>query len=520
MVQYRIMRKIQWSSKIVLVVASISLCLFTFSSAELHGDSRADSSSLRQLRGKIDRLLESSALRNASFGIQIRSLESGEIVYERNPDLTLNPASNTKLLTSAAALVKLSPEYRFHTRVYTRGSLRNGVLEGDIYLKGSGDPTFSYEGLLRLAQDAYNAGIRSISGDVVGDESFFDAEREFSGWHDFKAAYSSKISALSLNKNIVTLRVKPAHRSGLAPQVILDPPTTYVKIQNKAVTHSSNRVRASFLPSEESATGETLVVQGRVSARSRYGVSAAIYVNNPSLFTTTSFKNALEQMGITVRGAAVIGTIPKNAALLSVYESEPLPSIISEANKASDNFVAEQLLKTLGAEVLGAPGTTAKGVQAVQEFLAELDIPQHAYFLENGSGLSRNNRLSPKQIVTLLTYMYDNFAVRAEYLSSLAVAGVDGTLRRRMRDTQAERRLRAKTGAINSVSCLSGYAASQENEVFAFSIMMNGYRSGGHDVKSIQNQIGLLLTEFYRETYDADASHSKHANQRQTSASN
>ena len=225
-------------------------------------------------------------------------------------------------------------------------------------------------------------------------------------------------------------------------------------------------------------------------------------------------------MGITVRGAAVIGTIPKKASLLSVYESEPLPSIISEANKASDNFVAEQLLKTLGAEVLGAPGTTAKGVQAVQQFLAELDIPQDAYFLENGSGLSRNNRLSPKQIVTLLTYMYDNFAVRAEYLSSLAVAGVDGTLRRRMRDTQAERRLRAKTGAINHVSCLSGYAASQENEVFAFSIMMNGYRSGGHDVKSIQNQIGLLLTEFYRETYDADASHSKHANQRQTSASN
>ncbi|GAK54241.1 D-alanyl-D-alanine carboxypeptidase/D-alanyl-D-alanine-endopeptidase [Candidatus Moduliflexus flocculans] len=483
----------------VSLLGSLVVLLFLFPKG-LNAD---NTSSLRQLQNKIDNLLRSSALKNAAVGVQIVSLNTGEVVYERNPDLGLNPASNTKLITSATALVRLSPEYRYQTRVYADGGIRDGVLQGNVYLKGSGDPTFAYEGLLRLAQDVYNLGIRSISGDVIGDDTFFDDEREFSGWHDFKQAYSSKISALSLNKNSVTLRIKPAYRSGLAPLVILEPPTSYIAIKNKAVTLGSNQVYASFLPAEESAQEETLIVQGKVSAKSSYGVSATVHVNNPSLFATTSFKNALEQIGMTVRGKVALAAVPKKSSLLATYESAPLPSIIAEANKASDNFVAEQLMKTLGAEEFGAPGTTQKGIQAVQAFLAELDIPQDAYVLENGSGLSRNNRVTPQQLVTLLRYMYDDFAVRAEYLASLAIAGVDGTLQRRMRD--AERRLRAKTGAINSVSCLSGYAASQDNEIFAFSIMMNGYKSGGYEVKKVQNQIGLLLTEFYRPEYNADA---------------
>ena len=211
----------------------------------------------------------------------------------------------------------------------------------------------------------------------------------------------------------------------------------------------------------------------------------------------------MEQVGIRIEGNATLGQVPQKSRRIAIYSSEPLSSIICESNKSSNNFVAEQLLKTLGAEELGVPGTTDKGLQVIQKFLEELDIPPDSYVLENGSGLSRNNRLSPEQIVKLLSYMYESFEVKAEYLASLAVAGVDGTLRKRMQDTQAERRLRAKTGAIRNVSCLSGYAASKDNEVFAFSIMMNNYKSGGYAVKKIQNQIGLLLTEFYRPAYKA-----------------
>jgi len=459
--------------------------------------------SLDRLQKNIDRLLNTSILKGAKIGIQIVSLQTGQVVYHRNSTAALNPASNTKLITSAVALLKLSPEYNFKTTVYAHGAIKSGALQGDIYLKGGGDPVLSYENLLVLAQEVYNTGIRTITGNVVGDDSFFDEEREFSGWHDFSTAYSGKLSALSLNGNAVNLQIKPS-RSGDAPQIILDPPTSYLEIKNKAVTLAAkNHVSASFADSAEIADEETVVVQGKVSTKSKYGVSARINVNQPSLFTTTTFKDALQQVGITITGKAALGVVPSKSERLATYSSEPLSLIIHESNKSSNNFVAEQILKVLGAEKIGTPGTTAKGIQVIQEFFGELNIAPDAYVLENGSGLSRNNRLSPEQIVTLLTYMYDDFAVRSEYIASLAIAGIDGTLERRMQDTTAERRLRAKTGAIRNVSCLSGYAASRDNEVFAFSIMMNNYRSGGYAVKNIQNKIGQLLTEFYRPDYQA-----------------
>ncbi len=493
------MQRLQRTYKICscFLISGILSC--TIAASIIYGNPDHEKA-FQQLHHKIDAALKTSVLKDALVGVQIVSLESGEIVYERNPDLTLNPASNTKLITSAAALIELTPQFRFQTRVYTKARVSKGTLQGDLYLKGRGDPLLSYEALLTLAQDVYNSGIKRISGNIIGDDSYFDEEREFSGWHDFKQAYSGKISALSLNKNSLQLQIKPARRSGVAPEVILNPPTSYVKVKNKAVTLSANKVYASFLPTkEEKPKEETLVVQGKISRKSRYRVSASIHVKNPTLFATTAFKDALEQMGVQVDGEAeTTSRLPEKSRRIATHYSEPLSAIICESNKSSDNFVAEQLLKTLGAQKIGAPGTTEKGLQVVQKFLAELQIPPEAYVLENGSGLSRNNRLSPEQIVTLLSYMYENFEVRSEYLASLAIAGVDGTLHRRLKDTQAERRLRAKTGAINKVSCLSGYAASRENEIFAFSIMMNGYRSGGYDIKKIQNKIGLLLTEFYR----------------------
>jgi serine-type D-Ala-D-Ala carboxypeptidase/endopeptidase (penicillin-binding protein 4) len=474
----------------------------------LSTDAQEDFVSLSRLQQNIKTALKTSILKNASIGIQIVSVDSGEVMYEHDSDLMLNPASNTKLLTSATALVKLNPEYQFITSVYRKGQLKNGVLSGDIYLRGGGDPSLSYEALLKLAYDVHNAGIRTIAGNVIGDDSFFDTEREFTGWQDFDRAYSGRLSALSLNYNAVRLFVKPSSRSGGTPKIILEPPTSYVKVHNKAVTSSKSGIYASFSSSDSPddelpLPEETLVIRGKISTKSRYGVSAYVYVNNPSLYATTSFKDALEQMGITVNGQAMLGEVPPKSQRVTTYASESLSRIICDSNKVSNNFVAEQILKTLGAEVIGKPGTTEKGLRVVAEFLEDLDIPADAYVLENGSGLSRNNRLSPELIVTLLTFMYENFEVRSEFMASLAIAGVDGTLRKRLRDTQAERRLRAKTGALTAVSCLSGYAASRDNEVFAFSIMMNSYRSGGYAVQEIQNEIGLLLTEFYRPTYNA-----------------
>lgn len=487
----------------LLLVFFCCALVFVIPVSESDGNPKIEES-ITRLTKNIGKILNTSILKNSLIGIQIVSVDSGEVVYEKNSEMSLNPASNTKLVTSAAALVRLKPEYQFTTAVYTNARLRNGVLSGDVYIRGGGDPSLSYEGLLSLAQDVYNAGIRTIAGNIVGDATFLDDEREFSGWHDFERAYSGRISALSVNYNAVHLMVKPSSRSGVAPQIILNPPTSYVKIKNKAVTISSrNSIYATFANADESLTEETLLVQGKISPKSRYGVSAYIYVNNPALFTTVTFKDALEQVGVTVEGTATLGEVPQKSRRLGIYLSDSLSRITCDSNKISNNFVAEQILKVLGAEMLGTPGTTEKGLQVVREFLEELDIPAGSYVLENGSGLSRNNRLSPAQIVTVLNSMYENFEVRSEFLASLAIAGVDGTLRRRLQDTQAERRLRAKTGALRAVSCISGYAASKDNEVFAFSIMMNDYKSGGYAVKKIQNNLAVLLTEFYRPTYNA-----------------
>ena len=256
-----VMRILQrsYSTLICFFISFFLTCTITVS--ELDSNTETENA-LDHLNKKINSVLKTSILKNALIGIQIVLLNSGEVVYEHNPELALNPASNTKLITSAAALVKLTPQYRFQTRVYRKAKVSKGTLQGDLYLQGRGDPLLSYEVLLSLAQDVYTSGIRKITGDIVGDDSYFDDEREFSGWHDFSRSYSGKISALSLHKNSVRLLIKPASRSGVAPQVILDPPSSYIQLKNKAVTLSSNKVYASFVPSkdDEIATEETLLV--------------------------------------------------------------------------------------------------------------------------------------------------------------------------------------------------------------------------------------------------------------------
>lgn len=474
------------------------IALYFIPVAGLDGNTEADDS-LGRLRQQINSLLNTAILKKASIGIRIVSVDLKDVLYEHNAEMSLNPASNTKLITSATALVKLTPQYQFTTTVYTAARLKDGRLDGDVYLKGGGDPTLLYEHLLQLAQELHNLGIRTIAGNVVGDDTFFDDEREFSGWQEFSTAYSGRISALSLQQNAVNVTVKSASRSGGTPQILLNPPTSYLHVKSTGVKRSGKNSKEMSWSDNDS---ETVVVRAKTSKKARAGISVYVSIKNPSLFTTTTFKDALEQIGVRVEGNALSGKVPAKSVPIAVHYSEPLSSIVCASNKSSSNFVAEQILKTVGAEIVGAPGSTEKGLSVVQGFLAELGIAPQSYILENGSGLSRNNRLSPAQIVRVLSYMYENFGVRAEFMASLAIAGVDGTLERRMKDTQAERNLRAKTGAINQVSCLSGYAASKNNEVFAFSIMMNDYRSGGYVMKNIQNRIGLLLTEFSRPPYN------------------
>lgn len=453
---------------------------------------------LKELRESIDRILQDKILKNVSIGIQIIFQDSGEVIYEFGADQLLNPASNTKLITSAVALARLKPEYRFKTAVYIDKTSHNGTTQ-NIYLKGFGDPDLSSENLWVIAKDILNEGITQVEGDILADDSFFDNQTVVKGWENFTSPASVGVSALSVNENIIKLFIKPGPKPGLPPFVATDPPSSYLRLTNQALTLAArSKISASY--SQQEGDGE-IIVKGRISKKTRR-LYSEIRVDDPALYTAGVFKRVLEDLGIKVLGTVRKGVVPSKARLLVLHHSQPLSVILNNSNKLSDNFVTEQILKVLGAEVKGVPGSTEKGIEVIREFLRdEIGISSENYILENGSGLSRKNRVSPKQIVKLLRYMYDNLEVKSEYLTSLAIAGVDGTMRRRLRDTFAERRLRAKTGALRGVSCLSGYAFTRDNEVITFSIMVNDYQTGGYPMKQIQNQIGLLLTEFQRIKY-------------------
>jgi D-alanyl-D-alanine carboxypeptidase/D-alanyl-D-alanine-endopeptidase (penicillin-binding protein 4) len=481
--------------KFLLILPFIIVTYVGVVSSTLDGQSEIPDP-IKNLKESIDKVLQNKALEKADFGIQVVFQESGNIIYESGADRLLNPASNTKLITSAVALAWLKPEYRFKTAVYVDKSPDRGTIE-NLYIKGFGNPELSSEDLWIMAKDLLNRDVQNVEGNVIADDSFFDDQTIVKGWENFTSPAAIGVSALSVNENTIRLFVKPGSKPGSPAFVASDPPTPYLRLTNRALTLSA---RGGLSTSYNQKDGE-LIISGGISKKTKAWYSS-IQVDEPDLYTASLFKEALENLGIKVRGTVKKGVIPSKAQLMVLHQSSPLSVILNDSNKASDNFVAEQILKTLGAEVKGPPGTTEKGIEVIGEFLKEeVGIPSGSYVLENGSGLSRENRVSSSQIVKLLKLMYNSPEIRSEYLASLAVAGVDGTMRRRLRDTLAERRLRVKTGALREVSCLSGYAFTRDNDVITFSILVNDYNSGGYSIREIQNQVGLLLTEFQRPVY-------------------
>src|SRR3989338_3975709 len=397
---------------------------------------------------KIDNIIQNRCLSDAKVGIKIVSLKTGETVYERNSDELLIPASNVKLITSAAALSRLKPNYKFRTTVAYDGAIDGNILNGNLYIKGYGDPKLVTEELLLIVREIRNSGIDEISGDIIADESFFDSERTGNGWNlsdDNSRAYNARIGALTLNFNTITVYVDSAESHRDKPKVITNPPTNFVEVINNAVT---NRRRV----------GTTITVRGEVTT----GKKRMHYyrnISNPPLYTATVFKEFLEREGIVIKGNIRTGIQPEGIEELLGHESVPLSIIVRDLNKISNNFIAEQILKTMGAEIKGAPGTTEKGLEVVEEYLGEIGIQKETYKIADGSGLSRFNRLTPSQIIKVLDSMYNDFRFQSEYIASLSVMGVDGSLKERMNNSESQEMVRGKTGTLDGVSAISGYAA-------------------------------------------------------------
>jgi len=443
------------------------LCLAPLTARPAEPDPGADA---RELAGMLKGIVQSSALGAARAGILVVRVDTGEVVYAHDPDALLNPASNVKLVTTAAALARLGPEFRFATEFLVDGGARGEVKT--LTVRGKGDPTLVSERLWAVASDLAHLGVRRV-GELVLDESYFDGERIGPGFdqEDGDRAYLAPAGALSLNFNTLEIHVAPGDRVGGRARVELEPDSDFLALDNRTATVGSSGRGRVKVATDLRAGKERVVVEGRVPAAARPQVLWR-RVDDPALYLGQTLKRLLELRGVKV-GRVRTGVAPPGARLLYVSQSDPLAEVIRKLNKTSNNFTAEQLLKTLGAEVKGGPGSWPKGVDAVAEFLAEAGVPRGSYLMKNGSGLNDTNRFSARQLVTVLRTMWARFPLQPEYVVSLPVAARDGTIRWRMEGTEAAGRLRAKTGTLDGVTSLSGYVQTGGGKVLAFAILVN-----------------------------------------------
>ena len=445
------------------------------------------------LKEKLDALLGQPPLSSARVAVEVTSLEDGQVVYARRSDELLNPASNTKLITAAAALLRLGPEFRFSTEFRTDGRYPKGRIK-NLYVKGGGDPTINTERLQGLAADLWHRGVRSIEGDLVLDDRYFDEEAWGPGWEQETSdkSYAAPVGALSLNHNSVGIYVFPADRRGAKARVEVEPESRYFSVETKIQTVRSGGRRRAKVNTLAGSDQTRVVVRGRLPAGNR-GLVLYRRVYDPTRYFGETLRAILIQRGIKVSGRVRRAPAPDSADTIATYESPELAEIVRDMNKVSSNFIAEMLLKTLGAEVRGTPGTWKKGVEVAEELLSELGLPRGSYVLKNGSGLNDTNRFTAHQISILLASVWRRFPVMAEFVSSLGIAARDGTLRLRMEGTEAAGRLRAKTGTLEHVTALSGYVASVGGERFAFSIMVNDWTGRASPVVHTVDRLGGLI---------------------------
>src|SRR4051794_16536887 len=444
------------------------------------------------LRTAVEQLLSQPPLSGAHVGLEVESLDDGQVILSRNADDLLNPASNTKLVTSATALLRLGPEYRFTTDYLADAPISRGRI-GTLYVKGRGDPAVTTERLDGLVSDLWHRGVRSV-GEIVLDDTFFDREEFGPGWEQESSdkSWAAGVGALSLNHNSVAVYITPGDRVGSRARIELEPEARDYFLVDDRVTTVRMTGRRKLRPHTISEGERTrIVVEGRVPLR---GETTVMYrrVGDPTFYYGQTLRMLLRQRGIRVSGRVKRGEVPTSAVLIQSYDSPALAEIVRDMNKVSSNFIAEMLIKTLGAELKGTPGSWPKGLEVAEDLLAELGLPRGTYVLKNGSGLNDTNRFTPRQMALLLQAVWKRFPVAAEFISSLGIAARDGTMRLRMEGTDAAGRLRAKTGTLERVTALSGYVQSLGGERYVFSVMVNDWSGKSGPVVSSIDRVGEM----------------------------
>ncbi len=420
---------------------------------------------------KLRALIPYSTESGGRLGVYVRSLkDDGPVVFGHNESENFIPASNNKLISSYAALSLLGKYYRFKTEFYADGEVHKGSVRGGLYVKAYGDPSIKTEDLIEIIRSMKAIGIKRIKGNLYFDETYFDNVKYPAGWKTewIGDYYSPPISAFNLNYNTVKVVVTPL-RSGRRPEVKVYPEHYGLRVRNRAVT--SRKTRDGEL-TVELKSDKVLKVSGDIDPRD--GVKTIeVAVSEPRKYFGKVFTELLASEGIRFDGRISSRKVPRLSRLLYVHYSDPLYEIINEFNKDSVNIIGEALVKTLGAEFVRSPGTREDGASVIMEFIREQGIGNKMEIYD-GSGLSVYNKVSPKVLVEILVLAYYDPGFSSEFLSSLPVAGVDGTLKKNFSNSLIRGRVIAKTGYLNEVRALSGYVYAENGNVLVFSVIYNG----------------------------------------------
>jgi serine-type D-Ala-D-Ala carboxypeptidase/endopeptidase (penicillin-binding protein 4) len=410
-------------------------------------------------------------------GVQLVSLPSGQVICDYQSKESFVPASLVKLLTAYGVLKKLGPAFRFHTGVYAQSEPVEGIITGDIWIKGSGDPLFASERAQQLGQALKERGIRQIRGGVFVDGSFFQPATEricLDG--DCTGSYNPVVSAAAIDFNMVTLRLSIPPKPGKAIAVDSLPAGNYAHVSGGASTGKKGGGSIRIRSLGASGNGhEEFQISGQGSAKGARVREYRFMAADPAGLFANAVRAAFERSGIKVQGqAAKEGTAPAEAVMVASCESASLSELVAGMNKYSNNFMAEMLLKGLGGYVEGSPGTSAKGISVIRNTLNEAGITEETGMLNCGSGLSRFCRISPETFCRLLTAAWQDPVIGADFTSSLAVNAGEGTLRRRMHKPGLT--VQGKTGTLNDVIAFAGYVSGPSGKVYAVAVMINDVR--------------------------------------------
>ena len=505
---------------------------------------------LAELQSRITEILRKPELSSAMVGVKVVSLDTGRVLFEENAAKLLRPASNMKLYTVATALDRLSPDFRFTTSVYATAKLdASGSVRGDLIIFGRGDPSLAarfnngdyFKAINDLAAKIVAAGIKRVDGDLIGDESYFTGSQYGSGWtwEDLTWYYGAEVSALTVNDNALDLFIKPNPQVGKPAIVTTGPPDPLLTITNDVTTAPAGTRRQ--LSIHRGLGKDTLQIRGSIPLDDR-GYTGGIGISHPAMLFVYLLRSSLAQRGVMIKGrtrtiAAPLGgpsLDPVQRASLvrrpdvppinwpveiATYQSAPFSLIAAHTLKPSQNLYTELILRTLGnipppitpssdssgdtsserqsqiAAVELRQTSEERGVEAVKSFLKTVGIRPESMDLNDGSGLSRNDMVTADSTVQLLTYM-SRHRYAAVFRDALPIAGVDGTLRNRMKGTVAEGNLRAKTGSLSSAASLGGYVTTAAGEKLVFTIMVNNYPSDVEPRTMCIDPIAVLLASF------------------------